>query len=1661
MRTSNFIVKVFPIVFAIISAAAQSSICDEVESVLSMETSVDKIERAYLKGGIDYQTALNYKIYAILEPEKLPEIYRSEVKIKCGTPIMQEALQHQQLLFPDNRKILLRPREYREYNGDRLLRPPGPENSGHDDYYGAGIDVWTYNTLGGHFKIWYTEDNTNGDAVPGSDGNQATIPQYVIDFGSYLEHVWTEEVTTMGYEAPASDAGEPNNGGDGLFDVYIVDMVSYGYVSHYCDDPVSYMVVENDYSGFPGNDDPEGNQKGAMKVTAAHEFNHACQSVYRPDCDADLLWFQEATSTCMEELVYPAVNDYHMYLSSWFNAPETSLDDPAGTHEYGSAIFNIYLTQRFGNDILESVWDRIQAAQPKPAIDVELQSRGFSLAEIFPEFAAKNYNKAWYNDGSKYPKVKMAASHALSPFNRKVDEQTVHIDHLATNYIKFSPGWTLIRAQTLQIKVKGLDDENRGTRVVVKPFLGAPYELNLTVDPPETEGYVEIDNFGLFRISEVILVLANGSQDDDNLEFKYEASLAKPIIFVIDDTGSMWDEIASVRNTLIAKINELEATGELIRYTLITYKDDVTLDGQTTDPDVIRGWVSALTAIGGGPCPEEGYGALEMATTVAAGGELWWMTDADSHGGWGRILEVVFRLTSAGVRVHSVIMGSCSKLACNDYGAIHASSINEPSQPAISSKALNINSYEAAAYISGASGGLYFGVSSAQVPDAVTIILEEMMRDATLAIFNQTDSDTFTVPVDSTVSEARFSLNSFPTSSLSLRVKTPGGTEIHPGDPGVTYLSAGGSEYYKVAAPTLEIGEWIAEITGSGEYALSSSGKTPITCDYLSQTSVGLGGPFTLRVSLQGDVENLTFHMVKDNGEPFEELTLFDDGAHDDLDAGDGIYANTYTPTALGTYRVKASGNSFVSRQDPAKIVIGTVNVMAPSDVILYPGDSITHIFTIENLGGTDQTFDLTATSSEGWAELSGVPSQVTIPADSATTVPIPVIVPITALPGSFDQLTLIAVNQTDPLINDVDAVVTYVWTGPVITDLNPSSAPVGASVDIVGENFGEDPGIGNRSTDENNVTLNGERLTDPNIVDWSDTLITFIVPPGATSGPIVVTAGGESSNEFVFIVEVGGVRVNLPDTCTAPGEFVLIPVNVSDLTGLEIYSAQLDLTFDDDVIQATHVSSEGTIAEGWSTPVYNITPGQISIAMAGTEPLAGSGVLVYVGFNVVGSEFDSTTIHFDRMIFNDDLIDDVTDGIFWVCRRFDISGTIRYCLTDEPVDSAKVKCTNVFSDSAFTDSLGMYQLVGLPGGEDYVVKPEKTNDARGSISAFDASLVLRYVVGLLDLSPCQRIAADVTGNCWVNAYDASFILKHVVGLIIQFPVGKDWKFIPDDFPLDTTNWCTAPDSIFYPDLSADQVCQDYTGILYGDLSGNWPSGGALFTDIGEKGVDVAKISIEDIIVKPGEEFVLPVEVKDISNVYSAFMNLTYDANLIEVVKVKTTELTSKYMVVDKVESGRLVLALAGSDPMAGSGSLVDIVFKASDHVSDGATGQITLTDLALDENYIPGLNLSATITVGETRPKEFALSQNYPNPFNPDCEIKYALPTNCQVTLTIYNVLGQKVKVLVDEYQSAGNKLVKWDGKDDQGREVTSGVYFYRIQAGDFVQSKKMVLMK
>jgi hypothetical protein len=93
--------------------------------------------------------------------------------------------------------------------------------------------------------------------------------------------------------------------------------------------------------------------------------------------------------------------------------------------------------------------------------------------------------------------------------------------------------------------------------------------------------------------------------------------------------------------------------------------------------------------------------------------------------------------------------------------------------------------------------------------------------------------------------------------------------------------------------------------------------------------------------------------------------------------------------------------------------------------------------------------------------------------------------------------------------------------------------------------------------------------------------------------------------------------------------------------------------------------------------------------------------------------------------------------------------------------------------------------------------------------------------------------------------------------------------------------------------------------------------------------------------------------------------------------------------------------------------------------------------------------------------PERFSLFQNYPNPFNPETNISFSLPEESQVSLKIYNLKGQLVSVLVNNILSAGTHFFKWDGRDESGKDVSSGIYFYKLIAGEYSEAKKMVKIK
>jgi len=105
--------------------------------------------------------------------------------------------------------------------------------------------------------------------------------------------------------------------------------------------------------------------------------------------------------------------------------------------------------------------------------------------------------------------------------------------------------------------------------------------------------------------------------------------------------------------------------------------------------------------------------------------------------------------------------------------------------------------------------------------------------------------------------------------------------------------------------------------------------------------------------------------------------------------------------------------------------------------------------------------------------------------------------------------------------------------------------------------------------------------------------------------------------------------------------------------------------------------------------------------------------------------------------------------------------------------------------------------------------------------------------------------------------------------------------------------------------------------------------------------------------------------------------------------------------------------------------------------------------------------NCAQTSIIKLTVPIKFNLHNSYPNPFNPNTTIRYDVPKDGWVTITVYDMLGNVVNNLVNANQSSGYKSVQWNATNNQGQSVSAGVYLYKIQAGQFRQTKKMVLLK
>jgi hypothetical protein len=314
------------------------------------------------------------------------------------------------------------------------------------------------------------------------------------------------------------------------------------------------------------------------------------------------------------------------------------------------------------------------------------------------------------------------------------------------------------------------------------------------------------------------------------------------------------------------------------------------------------------------------------------------------------------------------------------------------------------------------------------------------------------------------------------------------------------------------------------------------------------------------------------------------------------------------------------------------------------------------------------------------------------------------------------------------------------------------------------------------------------------------------------------------------------------------------------------------------------------------------------------------------------------------------------------------ISGRVHYGTNvSKNVAGVSINVTGSQSSSTLTDSSGNYSI-SLPAGGNYTLTPSKTGDVNG-ISAFDAAQVAQHVAGIITLNGNQQIAGDASNNGTLSAFDAALIAQTVAG-IPNAGIAGTWKFVPSNRS--------------YNPLSADQINQDFDGILVGEVSGNWtppaaPSG--VSTDLASKGLSsttapgespAANVTVAlPFKVDPaGSTSTIPVLVGDTTglNVIGYDFTMTFDSAVLSpqnpVFETAGTLSAGWSITPNTSTPGQVrIVAFNPTPPLSGSGTLIKLKFTVVG--SNGNSTPLTWTNFVFNEGDPTAALINGTFTVG------------------------------------------------------------------------------------------------
>ncbi len=574
-------------------------------------------------------------------------------------------------------------------------------------------------------------------------------------------------------------------------------------------------------------------------------------------------------------------------------------------------------------------------------------------------------------------------------------------------------------------------------------------------------------------------------------------------------------------------------------------------------------------------------------------------------------------------------------------------------------------------------------------------------------------------------------------------------------------------------------------------------------------------------------------------------------------------------------------------------------------------------------------------------------------------------------------------------------------------------------------------------------------------------------------------------------------------DVVGTPGNFVDVPLFLQiDGQAVGALSAVIETTNE---LLSFDSFETGLIVPGARLAIHAPRADSMRLAFAdlGGGPITENGVLATIRFKIdeTATGGDSAALSFSLATAADSAGNPIAiqteNGVITVSLTVFVAGKVFYCDStgasdfQKPLSGANAKIS-VAEESLFeqlTDSLGAFRFDELTPNENYRLEASFSSDtSQNYITPGDAFLAFDMYLNA-NASGCQALAADVNGDNQITPRDALLIFDQFLNGASNFPV-DDWRVFPASFDINAPDaWKNAPASIELENVMISQTEQDFNVVGAGDVDLSFSPDSAAGTSLYKKSVTPSPVvlSIAEHLEKPAmSERVAQVRVHALEAdqaIYAFGGVLRYDARALEILEIRPpADLSDKKFFVDVFQKPGFIRFGGFATDAKGAdfeNAIIEIKYDLKTQEAPATGSHIKIVDgvITLGPTLISkfsGAEIFKTV-VAEVKdysaskqglPAQFKLHANYPNPFNPETKISYQTPADARINLTVFDALGRSVRALMNETaKPAGRHELIWDGRNQIGEEVASGVYFYRIQIvteeRSFSRTRRMLLIR